>query len=174
MAVIGVMGSGSRPWNRLATPLGAWIAKAGHHLLTGGGQGVMASVGKAFHGHPGRRGCAIGVLPTLADPERGYLPLVGYPNAHVDIRIVTPLPRRAASDPPDLLTRNHVNVLSSDVVVALPGAHGTRDEVRLCLQFRKPVIGFGPLAQFAEMPGDLLVVQRLEGVVAFIEDQLKA
>lgn len=174
MAVIGVMGSGSRPWNRLAAPLGAWIAEAGHHLLTGGGQGVMASVGKAFHEHPGRRGCAIGVLPTQADPERGFRPLEGYPNAHVDIRIVTPLPRRAASDPPHLHTRNHVNVLSSDVVVALPGAHGTRDEVRLCLAFHKPVIGFGPLARFVDMPGELLVVQRLERVVAFIEDQLKA
>ncbi|MGQ3227101.1 MAG: DNA-binding protein, partial [Hydrogenophaga sp.] len=71
-------------------------------------------------------------------------------------------------------TRNHVNVLSSDVVVALPGAHGTRDEVRLCLAFHKPVIAFGPRAQFADMPGELLVVQRLERVVAFIEDRLKA
>ena len=42
----------------------------------------------------------------------------------------------------DPLSRNHINVLSSDVIVALPGGAGTRSEVELAVMYRKPVISY--------------------------------
>ena len=64
--MVGVMGSGSEPHRELALPLGAWLARRGVHLLTGGGGGVMASVSEGFAGVGGRRGLVIGVLPGEA------------------------------------------------------------------------------------------------------------
>lgn len=52
--VVGVMGSGTSPHEDRASRLGCWLAKQGVHLLTGGGEGVMASVSKAFYKFPGR------------------------------------------------------------------------------------------------------------------------
>ena len=119
---IGVMGPGKEPWLAFSEPLGAWLAQAGFNLLTGGGQGVMLAVARAFAGVPGRAGRSIGILPTQADPLAGFVPLDGYPHPFVDIPILTPLPRREPDAAPDTINRNYVNVLSSDLIVALPGS----------------------------------------------------
>lgn len=42
----------------------------------------------------------------------------------------------------EALSRNHINILTSDVVVALPGGPGTASEVRLALHYGKPVVLF--------------------------------
>ena len=42
--VVGVMGSGVERHDALAGAVGTWIARQGFHLLTGGGEGVMAAV----------------------------------------------------------------------------------------------------------------------------------
>ena len=84
---IGVMGSGKEPWLAFSEPLGAWLAQAGFNLLTGGGQGVMLAVARAFAGVPGRAGRSIGILPTRADPLAGFVPLDGYPHPFVDVPI---------------------------------------------------------------------------------------
>ena len=63
--IIGVMGSGVDRHDELAVPLGRWIAECGHHLLTGGGGGVMEAVSEAFARVPGRPGLAIGVLKAV-------------------------------------------------------------------------------------------------------------
>ncbi|VVD92077.1 DNA-binding protein [Pandoraea iniqua] len=176
---IGVMGSGKQPWIELAAPLGHALAAAGYHLLTGGGQGVMSSVSEAFCAVPGRVGRSIGVVPTEAveselgenggaDVGKGYRPLSGYPNPFVEITIVSPLPRHLPDAPPGTLSRNSINVLSSDVIVALPGSHGTRDEVRLAVRYGKPVILFGESEHFADLPASLARTTSLDAVLAFI------
>lgn len=168
MAVIGVMGSGSEEWREFAEPLGRWIAEGGHDLLTGGGRGVMLSCARAFAAVPGRTGRSIGILPTEPHPSLGFRPLEGYPNPYVDLPILTPLPRKLPDAPEAALSRNHVNVLSSDVVIALPGKHGTLDEIRLALRFGKPLLCFGPRDAFAEAPREAPVAVALEDVRAFI------
>ena len=54
--IVGVMGSGTEEYADLADPLGRWLAAFGVHLLTGGGRGVMAAVGRAFHAVTPRAG----------------------------------------------------------------------------------------------------------------------
>lgn len=133
--IVGVMGSGVEPHEALAHPLGRWIAERGLHLLTGGGGGVMAAVAKGFASVPGRAGLSIGVLPAGPPP--------GYPNRWIDIAIHTHLAAlgdQGAS--PD--SRNHVNVLTSDVVVALPGGAGTRSEIDLAVRYGKPLLRLDP------------------------------
>lgn len=144
--VVGVMGSGLEEYAARAEPLGRWLAGQGVHLLTGGGAGVMAAVSRAFCSVPGRAGRAIGVLPGEAS---GRAP-EGYPNPWIELAIRTHLPARgergAAAD-----SRNHLNVLSADVVVALPGGAGTRSEVELALRYARPIVAF--VATRGEIPG---------------------
>lgn len=171
---VGVMGSGKQPWTELAAPLGRALALAGYHLLTGGGQGVMTSVSEAFCAVPQRIriGRSIGVVPTEAAGEDGtaptFRPLPGYPNPFVEVPIVSPLPRHLPDAPAGTLSRNHINVLSSDVIVALPGNHGTRDEVGLAVHYGKPVILFGECEHFADMPASLVRTVSLDTVMDFV------
>ncbi len=138
------MGSGTEAHERLAVPLGVWIARAGHHLLTGGGGGVMAAVSEAFVAVEPRAGVSIGVLPGPAARP-------GYPNAFVEVPIRTHLPLTGAMGA-DPRSRNHVNVLTSDVIVALPGGEGTRSEVQLALRYGRAVYLHGPRDAFWEWP----------------------
>ncbi|SUA89447.1 DNA-binding protein [Pandoraea pulmonicola] len=175
------MGSGKQPWAELAAPLGRALALSGFHLLTGGGGGVMTSVSEAFCAVPQRAGRSIGIVPTEAvdggndsggssgDVHREtYRPLPGYPNPFVEVPIVSPLPRHLPDAPPGTLSRNHINVLSSDVIVALPGSHGTRDEVGLAVRYGKPVILFGEVEHFAQMPAMLVRTASLDTVMDFV------
>lgn len=167
---IGVMGSGKESWRELAEPLGIWIAEAGHNLLTGSGQGVMLEVSRAFTGVKNRVGRAIGIVPTRVDGRAGFVPLDGYPNAYIEIPIVTPLPRREPGQDAGAINRNHVNVLSSDVIVALPGGQGTAQEIEIALRWRKPLICFGPNAALANVPGGVSCTTILEEVESFINN----
>lgn len=168
MAIVGVMGSGSEEWEEFAAPLGAWLATTGHELLTGAGKGVMFSVARAFAGTAGRTGRSIGIVPTRADALLGFVPLAGYPNPFIDLPILTPLPRKEASAPSESLSRNHVNVLTSDIVIALPGGPGTLDEIRLALRYAKPVMCLGPDEAFASAPPAVNRTTRLDDVFRFI------
>lgn len=139
--VIGVMGSG-RPLDEaacaLAHRLGAMVASRGWVLLTGGtASGVMdaASLGAHEAG-----GLVIGVLRSDDGAEA---------STHVDVAI-----RTGMGD-----ARNIINVLSSDVVIALPGGSGTISEVALALKSGKTVVvlGWDPgTAVRAGGPGRLL------------------
>ena len=136
--IVGVMGSGSQAHRARSTQLGTWLGELGVHLLTGGGGGVMASVCEAFARVPGRSGKVIGVLPFWK-PESRAPP--GYPNPWIEIVVQTHLPSSGRQGTDDS-SRNHVNVLSSDVIIALPGGYGTSSEVRLALRYATPVIAF--------------------------------
>ena len=120
--VVGVMGSHADPHAERARRVGEWVARQGYHLLTGAGGGVMAAVTEAFAAVPDRPGLALGVVPSL--PGRPGTPLPGYPNPWVEIPIRVHLDRggRAGDEP---TSRNHVNVLTSTVVILLPGGTGT-------------------------------------------------
>jgi uncharacterized protein (TIGR00725 family) len=133
------MGSGEERHDALAAPLGRWIARQGCHLLTGGGGGVMAAVSEAFASVPDRQGLVIGVLKGFPAREGGVVSAT--PNRWVEVPIRTHLPLSGVQGT-DALSRNHVNVLTSDVVVVLPGAAGTRSEVELAVRYAKPVVAF--------------------------------
>jgi uncharacterized protein (TIGR00725 family) len=140
--IVGVMGSGEDRHDALAAPLGRWIAERGYHLLTGGGRGVMEAVSEAFARVPGRQGLAIGVLKGFPRPD-GRVD-GDTPNPWVEVPIRTHLPL-SGSQGIDARSRNHVNVLTADLVVGLPGGDGTRSEMVLAVRYGKPVIAFvGP------------------------------
>ena len=74
------------------------------------------------------------------------------------------------ADPYGQRDRNYVNVLTSDIVIALPGSRGTLDEIRLAVRFAKPLICVGPQGAFEGVPDDTRIVSELKEVFAFIED----
>ena len=149
--VIGVMGAGKaldEAAHAVAYHLGAMIAARGWVLLTGGGaRGVMDAASRGAHE---AGGLVVGVLKgdTPAEASR-----------HLDIAI-----RTGMGD-----ARNVINVLSSDVVIALPGDSGTLSEMALGLKSGKPVIALGwdpGSAMRASGPGRLLDAPTAEEAVA--------
>lgn len=122
--VIGVMGGGDEDPTalELAERVGELIADRGWILLNGGRPaGVMQA---STRGAKRAGGTVIGVLPTRDK---------GSAAAGVDVAIVTGMGDG----------RNVINVLSSDVVIALPGGMGTVSEVALAIKTGRPVILLG-------------------------------
>ncbi len=147
LPIVGVMGSGSDPHLERAAPLGRWLADEGVHLLTGAGGGVMTAVSESFHRVPIRKGSTIGIIP-YDRPNKG--PKHGYPNPWVEIPIYTHL-GLSGDRGTDSMSRNHINVLTSDVIVALPGGEGTASEVELALRYGRPIVAF--VESEHEIPG---------------------
>jgi uncharacterized protein (TIGR00725 family) len=139
--VVGVMGSGTDEHRELAEPLGRWLAHQGVHLLTGGGHGVMAAVARAFAEVADRAGLVIGVVPGEIDCFGTYHARSDYPNAFIELAILTHLPVSGLEGTAPM-SRNHINVLSSDLVVALPGGAGTASETVLALRYGRPLIAY--------------------------------
>ena len=165
--VIGVMGSGVERHDTLAGTVGTWIARQGFHLLTGGGEGVMAAVSEAFTAVPDRRGLAVGVLPNAEDDRRHRQP-AGYPNRWVELAIRTHLPLSGARGTAPL-SRNHINVLTADVVIALPGGPGTSSEVRLAVRYERPCVAFvRDRSQIPGLPDEVPCASTLAEVAAFV------
>lgn len=168
--IIGVMGSGQEPHIDRARPLGRWLARQGFHLLTGGGGGVMASVSRAFFEIEDRAGLVIGVLPSAGGT--GAATPGGYPNDWVEIPISTHLSARGAQGE-TRQSRNHINVLSSDAVLVLPGGAGTLSEVRLAQSYGHPVAAFfDDRRLLAGLPDDVVLAPTLDDVGRFLEDNL--
>lgn len=138
---VGVLGSGSDEHPELAEAVGALLARLGVNLLTGAGGGVMTSVSRAFTRSPRTTGICIGIVPSSPDdPAR---PKKGYPNDFVELSIFTHLPK-SGDEGTSVLSRNHINVLSSCALIALPGGTGTASEVELAVRYGKPVIVYAP------------------------------
>jgi uncharacterized protein (TIGR00725 family) len=126
--IIGVMGSGRAScYDTLGYQLGQALAVAGYVVLTGGGSGMMLAVSQ---GAAEAGGLVVGVLPSQGPDDPHYQ---GYPNGYVHVPIYTGMS----------LARNAINVLSSDVVVALPGGPGTLSEVALALNAGRHVVILG-------------------------------
>jgi uncharacterized protein (TIGR00725 family) len=100
--------------------LGRLIAEQGWVLLSGGrDSGVMKAVNEGAKQVPGS--LTVGILPSLETR----------PSPYIDILIMTDMGN----------ARNNINVLSSDIVVAVgQGGTGTASEVALALKAGKKVI----------------------------------
>ncbi len=167
LPIVGVMGSGEDPHTRLSDPLGVMLATMGVHLLTGGGGGVMEAVSRAFAGVTDRRGLVIGIVPS--DEAMSANAKQGYPNPYVELAVRTHL-LLSGKRGHELGSRNHINVLTSDVIVALPGGPGTRSEIELALGYGKPAIGFGRKPDAALR---LDVAGSLDEVKLFVSNHIK-
>ena len=139
--VIGVMGGGvaDDATRALARRTGELVAAEGWALLTGGRPiGVMdaASAGAKSVG-----GLVLAVLPG-EDP--------GAATPHADLVICTGM-----GD-----ARNVINVLSSHVVLALPGGAGTISEVALAVNACRPVVivGWHPGEAVLNVGGDRIAL----------------
>lgn len=161
------MGAGAHSHQDLAVPLGRRLARLGVHLLTGGGTGVMTSVSRAFAEVEDRAGLVIGVLP-LAEAGGGPGTPSGYPNPWVELPVRTHLGKLGA----DAFSRNHVNVLTSDVVVALPGSFGTASEVALAIEYGRPLVLFGDLDRARHLPDTVATASSVDKVIAFVRGAL--
>ncbi len=167
--MIAVIGSGSEPHADLARPLGRLIALEGHHLLCGGGGGVMAECAAAFGEVPRRVGLAIGILPAgpEGDVKRGP---PGYPNPHIDLAIRTHL-AKTGRDGKHPMSRNHLIVLSAFAVVALPGGAGTRSEIELAIEYETPLLLFAPGGQWRDFHGQSASAKSAGEVLSWINSR---
>jgi predicted Rossmann-fold nucleotide-binding protein len=143
--VVAAIGSGTAADADACRQVGRLIADLGCDLLTGAGGGSMAETAQAFcerRDELGSAALAIGIVPGGADADGRYATRSGYPNRWVELAIYTHLPRSGA-DGTDALSRNHINVLSADAVVALPGGAGTQSEVDLARRYGVALIAYG-------------------------------
>ncbi len=183
--IVGVMGASAHAHPELSRPVGRLIARMGFHLLTGGGSGVMAAVAKAFCQVKDRTGVSIGILRSLSMPiwSPPGTPLEyarPYVNEWVEIPIFTHLPL-SGEQGRDPLSRNHLNVLSADILVALPGGAGTCSEVSLRVDYGRSVIlflgsetidgkGADVVARLAKKTGQITICQGIESLRKAIGD----
>jgi uncharacterized protein (TIGR00725 family) len=154
--IIGVMGRGENATaNDLqdAYMLGQGIAKQGWVLLTGGRNvGVMDAVSK---GAKSADGLTIGILP--GENQDGM-------SSWVDIAIFTDMGN----------SRNNINVLTSDVVIACGMGAGTASEIALALKANKQVILLNNDEEsqlfFKKMsPENVYIVESVEQVIATVK-----
>jgi len=118
---IGVMGPAacSPEVYELARKVGFLIGREEAILISGGLSGVMEASAK---GAREAGGITIGILPGNDAAEA---------NHYIDIPIVTDLGN----------ARNVINVLTSQAIIAIHGAHGTLSEIALAMKCGVPVVG---------------------------------
>jgi uncharacterized protein (TIGR00725 family) len=158
--IIGVMGGGeivNTGDYEDARCLGGLIAKEGWILLNGGrASGIMEA---SARGAKENSGLTVGILPGN-DPA--------WASEYIDIPILTGIG----------FARNYINVLTSEVVVALPGRTGTISEIALALNIGKKVISLnfdlGPLFKNYEEEKQLIYVKQPEEVISLIKRILRS
>jgi predicted Rossmann-fold nucleotide-binding protein len=176
--VVAVIGSGTTA-DPSCVEIGHLVATLGADLLTGGGRGVMEAVSRAFFETAPRDGIVIGVIPATVEPlaalERRETTTVeydlpdGYPNPWVELAIYTHLPD-SGHEGTRRSSRNHINVLSADVIVALPGEAGTESEMWLAVQYGVPVVAYGTHRK--TVPPGVAHARTLDEVRAFLRECL--
>ena len=170
LPIVGVMGSGASASADRCAELGEWLARQRVHLLTGGGRGVMNDVSRAFHEVEDRQGLVIGVLPAAGPGNPNPPP--GYPSPWIELAIRTHL-HMSGTEGTNIASRNHINVLSSDVLIAFPGSWGTRSEVELAQRYGKPLVAYlQDRSEIPQLPDSVTVLARLEEVKAFVREAL--
>ena len=103
----------------IATEVGRVIAARGAVLICGGLGGAMEA---AARGAKENGGLTVGILPNY---DRNSA------NRFIDVAIPTGLGH----------ARNILVVASGEIVIALPGSHGTESEIAIALKLGKPVLG---------------------------------
>ncbi|MFP8490296.1 TIGR00725 family protein [Gracilimonas sp. Q87] len=120
-SIIGIMGPGEGATDadiEIAFQLGKELAQHNHVILTGGRpEGVMEA---AMKGAKAGGGLTIGILPSENGCDQ---------SDYVDIPIKTGMGS----------TRNNINVLTADVVIAVGLGAGTTSEITFALKAEKPV-----------------------------------
>ncbi len=172
LPIIGVMGSHKQGWEGFSVPVGRLVAEMGCHLLTGAGGGVMTSVARAFTAVKRRKGVCIGIFP-LVEYEGGLPSAEKYPNPYVEVPVLTLLDKKAIIDSTPY-SRNHVNVMSSQAMIILPGDHGTQNEVSLALYYKKPIILFGAEGSFDKFPSAPSRAKDIADVRRFLESIIQS
>ena len=105
----------------VAHKIGEIISKVGAILVCGGLDGAMAAVAR---GVKSAGGTTIGILPGKDKADA---------NDYIDIVLPTSIG----------YARNVIVACSADIIVALPGSHGTSSEISYGLVFKKPIIDLG-------------------------------
>ena len=106
---------------RLAHNIGKVIANAGAVLVCVGLSGVME---EAARGAKEAGGMTIGLLPGVDKQDA---------NPYIDIALPTSIG----------YARNVMVACSADIIVAMPGSHGTLSEICYGLIYKRPVIDLG-------------------------------
>src|SRR5262249_61196178 len=88
---------------------------------------------------PAPQGVVIGLRRGLREADGRVTGATPNPWGEAPIRPHLPL---SGPQGTDARSRNHINVLTADLVVALPGDDGTRSEVVLAVRYARPVIAF--------------------------------
>ena len=164
--IVGVMGSGTHDHRDWVAPVGEMLGRRAVHLLTGGGKGVMSAVAQAYTSIPDRIGLSLGILPAAT--ENGD-PRVGYPNPWIEVPILTHLTGLEQ----ETSSRNHINILTADVVLIMPGEKGTTAESHLCTRYDAKAMAYLPSRDF--MPGlanGVPWTSELEELEAFLDGAL--
>jgi uncharacterized protein (TIGR00725 family) len=110
-----------RAVERLAFAVGKMVAEVGAVLVCGGLEGVMQFAAK---GAKAAGGLTIGLLPGTDKTDA---------NPYIDIALPTSFG----------YARNAAVACCADIVVALPGSHGTMSEICYGLVYKRPVIDLG-------------------------------
>jgi len=105
----------------LAQKVGKIVASVGAVLVCGGLEGVMDASARGAHE---AGGLTIGLLPGTKKSDA---------NAFIDIALPTTIG----------FARNAMVACSADIIVALPGSHGTLSEIAYGLCYKKPIIDLG-------------------------------
>ncbi|MCG8505144.1 MAG: hypothetical protein MI755_11095, partial [Sphingomonadales bacterium] len=172
LPIVGVMGSGDREFPPYDEALGAWLAGWPVHLLTGAGRGVMTAVSRGFAQVQDRSGRVVGIVPSQPHPMgETPVPKPGYPNPWIEIPIRTHLPTHRSADH-GLTSRNHINVLSSQAVIILPGSEGTLHEISLCVAYGAPAIYYQPVDALAPpwpLPQEISVATDFDALAEFLK-----
>jgi predicted Rossmann-fold nucleotide-binding protein len=171
---VAVIGSGKTA-DPCCEEIGRLVAGLGVDLLTGGGRGVMEAVSRAFVEASPRRGISIGVIPATVEPltaieqrqdaDVRYRPPDGYPNPWIELAIYTHLPD-SGREGTLRSSRNHINVLSADAIVALPGDEGTESEMWLAVHYGVPIVVYGAHAR--PVPAGIMQAPALADVREFL------
>ncbi len=136
LPIIGLFGSGTKLTPEraaLARDVGLLVARLGAHLLTGSSYAVTEAAAEGFMSVKRRRGVCIGAIardPTgTFDKANGGADGTPYPNRYVELALFTTVPDVEKAQ--DNATRNRLNVLTSNAIIALPGTVGTRSELHM-------------------------------------------
>ena len=106
---------------QLALEVGQIVAKLGAILVCGGLGGAMQAVSK---GAKKAGGLTIGLLPGNDKKDA---------NQYIDIALPTTIG----------FARNAMVAASADIIVALPGSHGTSCEISYGMVYKRPIIDLG-------------------------------
>jgi len=106
---------------QLAHKIGEIVANVGAILVCGGLYGSMEA---ACRGAKKAGGLTIGLLPGINKEDA---------NPYVDIALPTTIG----------YARNAMVAASADIIVALPGSHGTSSEISYALVYKRPIIDLG-------------------------------